>query len=493
MATLSPAAVESWGTPVVHAEHSALQNVVREVRPAAFPFFLLALYYLTQAYSIPILKIGPSWAVWPALNDFALGLIFVAGLTSSSPGYKPSQSLIKMRQALAWVIVVAICSYVLINLGLNRSRNVEGGEFGLFYVYRYIQAVIMFWCATTVPMTGNRIKWLVRVLSVVLLVNCLAIIATKFFGLTGRMIAPHMPSAMWAGPWRSYGLNEVKGYGTVGFNHALDSSQIILLIALRISLAGKKDHLFNFFFLMLGVAATFASGSRAGFACMALFALIMLVRNPSFALILSLVIGAVALFAPSQYFENKELNKALNKQSKIADPFKAEQFVARTTIWENYARAFSQRPHLMLIGAGVGGSEDVAGAAHSMPLMVVAEFGIFGLLAVLYAAYSVTRMIYSADPNPKGFFWGHVVIVLSCITQETLYPVPAMGHFLPMYLAAVAICVNRTHPFALANQANPDAAIAQRSINPAALELPPNVAQSTPQAWQRVRFRRSAE
>ena len=483
MAMLNPSATLSASGTVSKGAFPLSEGA--SVRPAAGPFIMLCVYLATQAYGIPILQIGPSWAVWPALNDFAFGGLFLMGVASASRGFKPMPSLVSMRQALAWVALIAAVSYVLINLGLNRSRNVEGGEFGLFYIYRYIQAISLFWIVTNIPVTAERMKWIVRIVSIVLVVQCLVIIATKFFGLSGPTLAPHLPSGQHAGPWRVYAINQIKGYSTIGYNHALDSAQIVLFTALRVSLAGRKQQLINFAFILLGIAATFASGSRAGFACMGLYAFLMLVRTPGFALVVSMIIGMALLLAPASYFESAELNKALTKQSKIVDPFSSEQFIARTTIWSHYYEAFKERPHLLLIGAGVGGSEDVTGAAHSMPLMIAAEFGIIGFLAALYGAYSVTRMFYAADPKPRALFWGHVVTLISCAVQETLYPVPAMGHFLGLYLTAVALCVNRSHPFAIAQGSMPDSDHDIQDLSTPSRGAPEATTVTAP--WPRVR------
>src|SRR4051794_26294041 len=42
-------------------------------------FLALCAYLVSQAYTIPVVLVGP-WAVWPRLGDFALGLLVAAWL-----------------------------------------------------------------------------------------------------------------------------------------------------------------------------------------------------------------------------------------------------------------------------------------------------------------------------------------------------------------------------------------------------------------------------
>jgi hypothetical protein len=74
-------------------------------------------------------------------------------------------------------------------------------------------------------------------------------------------------------------------------------------------------------------------------------------------------------------------------------------------------------------------------------LHLIVEGGLIGLAAFLLVASTVLRHLRLREAGLQPILWATVALLFSSLTQETLYPTPATGHFLGFYLSAVAIAL----------------------------------------------------
>ena len=71
-------------------------------------FASVCVYLLTQCFNVPILAIGPTWALWPALPDFASALVVLTWLVESrclEARQASAQRILAVLMLLLFVIV----------------------------------------------------------------------------------------------------------------------------------------------------------------------------------------------------------------------------------------------------------------------------------------------------------------------------------------------------------------------------------------------------
>jgi hypothetical protein len=254
----------------------------------------------------------------------------------------------------------------------------------------------------------------------------------------------HLPSGRIAGAWAPYFINQARGLGAVGYNHAYVAAQILLLLALKMVLDDRPRSIVNAAFLLLGIAAAFASGSRAGLAAILLYAFCLFVRNPRYIPLVALLLFLASMFVPGEMLKSHDLAGMAEAQGEIADPMQAEQFRARIALWQAWFDWFCREPDLLITGIGFGGTrgdQAIGAATHSMPAMVLVECGVLGLLVYLWLVFVALDTLRRVESPPQPLLWGSICLLFGALTQETFYPVAAMGHFLVMYMGALAIAL----------------------------------------------------
>lgn len=405
-----------------------------------WPFLGLCFYLVSQIYLIPILKVGPNWAAWQMPADVAGGAFVLFALLAGGSKVAPPKAGTKIVYLLSFFFLAGVVSFVVVTIGMARTEFGKGTGDGIFYLYRTAQMVVLFWAALRIPMTEKRIALLHKIVTVVLAISCILCLASYVGALPGPFLARHLsPSGGVSGPWRAYAVNDARGLGTIGFNHAYTAAQIVLLVALRMSLGRKRRPVSDTLFILLGLATCFASGSRAGLAAMGFFSLAIFIRNPIYVPFVGILLGVASLFTTPEQLNTKDIQDTTDKVSAIFNPQEASQFQARLRIWEYWTTEFQQDPSLLVTGAGFGGSRNYAQVPHMLYLTVLAEFGLMGLAAYLYFTFYVTRNVLKSEVTPKPFFWGIIALLLASFTQETFYPVSAMGHFLCLFFVGVAV------------------------------------------------------
>jgi hypothetical protein len=407
-------------------------------------FVALCLFLGSQCFTVPVLAIGPSWAVWPTLQDFAialLGLVCIL-LDRSSPSLPPAHR--KLAGWFALLFAACLLSFLYLTVLLPPAGVVPPERaLGLFEIIRLAQFLIVFWATARIPLTPARIRLLHALVTGVLWLVCLGIFASFFHLIEPQVFIQHLPQDRGIlGPWQDYGDDELaRGWGAVGYNHAYVAAQVLVLLALQLQLRPRPAPVLTSASVVLTLAASFLSGSRAGFAATAAFVALTLLRRPALALLLLLFL---LVFGSQMTLDDlpDDVQPVFETQRALSDPAEDDSLNGRAAIWERHADFL--RANLWLLPAGAGfGYTAATGDAHCLYLQILVEMGILGLLLWGALGCHVLAALYPRAGGSPAMFWLTIALLFASITQETFYPVPAFGGLIGLYLCALALALPR--------------------------------------------------
>ena len=437
--------------PIKYRKISQIDSVRQskiKIRQTSCLFFALCCYLFSQAYTIPIAAVGPSWAIWPCLSDLAIGLIVLSFLFCKSysvPASNPNRQIFLL---LIFVFLGAMLSYVYY-LNFLQDWNSNGVKIGIFQLYRLVEFTLLFWITTKIPLTPERIKTMSRIVDTVLILVCIGIFLTYFRIVALSAVTAHLPPV---GAWifyEGYGRTGAgKGLGFVGYNHAYTAAQVTLLLGLRIHLSlNQKNTLVNNLFAVMSVIAAFLSESRSGLGAILVYIIIYwsydlkyLFKLSYISLFLFSITSVIGLQA--SLLESED-NKVLQRQKTLFEAGNKNNLSGRDEIWMQRIDYLYEQPSRWIHGAGFGAAADSGDNAHMLPLHIILETGIVGLLMFFLLFSNILKCLYQNELGTKPIFWVTVCLLISSISQETFYPVAAFGHFLGFYLSSVAIVLRK--------------------------------------------------
>jgi hypothetical protein len=434
-------------------------------------FILTCLYLLSQAFLVPLVTIGPSWAIWPTLTDIVIatmgGLLLLN--RSWNPGVpKPIRSL-----WIFGVLVVAGCfiSYFFLTLYALKyetgfQHNGKSVAFGIAQLYRLLQLLVVLRAIVSFDLTHSRLRALKRLSVVAFFLVCAAVFATYTGLVSTQNLALRIPTDFGAaGPWAYYSTGMVdQGVGTISYNHGYTAMQILLCGALCLVLntrAGETPALTAIVPLMV-VATCFISGSRAGFLTGVFFAIcvsrlrlqFILVWLSGTALLLSLAIVGIDTLSMVQ--------KAAARQTSSADSYEEDGLSGRTEIWSEELAFMNSEPRHWFVGAGFGSTVETGTNAHNLLLQLLIEGGGLAVALFLYLQFRIICLLFRSGQSARPLLWATVALLLTSFTQETFYPVPAFPHFLAFFFSALALSTKSP-----ARSSNvPDAVALTEGLNP---------------------------
>lgn len=416
-------------------------------------FFALCFYLISQAFTIPILPVGPSWALWLNFSDLASVLLILLSLPNFKQTSTISEANYKIFKTLIFVILGCILSYILyFNWIYNISataQNSPGIDFGIFQIYRLFQFICIFWVTARIPLTQQRIDTLQNITSFVFIFVCLGVWLTYTAVLPLSTVTAHLPKE---GAWIFYDAHylasgEGKGLGFVGYNHAYVAAQIQMLVGLRIHLTSdKKKFLTNTLFLLLALATSFISGSRSGFLGMLIFAIIYWSQKPKYGFIIAYAalvpILITLIIQPVKFFNSNYFDSSIvERQKTLLNPANSSNLSGRDQIWLERLEFLNDKPLRWLFGSGFGSAIDSGNNAHNLYLHIILETGTVGFLLFICLFSQILYFLYQNEVGVKAFFWTTIAFLISSLTQETFYPVVAFGHFLGFYFCSLAIAL----------------------------------------------------
>jgi O-Antigen ligase len=419
-----------------------------KIQQTKWLFWALCFYLISQCFTIPILPIGPSWALWPCISDFAtifFVLAFLFCLHSTSSASKQNKKLLLF---FLLVIFGCILSYIYY-LDAEGYKNNNGVRFGIFQIFRLIQFTSIFWITAKIPLTLERITILNRIVDFVLIFVCSGILLTYSGVLPLSTVINHLPKD---GPWifyEAYGYSgSGKGLGFVGYNHAYTAVQVIMLVTLRTHLTINKNKvLSDSFFLVLSIICCFLSESRAGFAGMLFFAIRYWTHNPKHIFILlntAAVVSIVGSFIGLQTLGlGSSVDSVFERQKTLFAANDSDNLSGRDEIWMQRIDYLNQEPMRWLVGVGFGAATDSGDNAHMLILHIILETGFLGLFIFSFLFTKILQYLHLQELGTKPIFWATISLLISSSSQETFYPVAALGHFLGFYLCSIAISLRK--------------------------------------------------
>jgi O-antigen ligase len=353
------------------------------------------------------------------------------------------------------ILTVWLCvlSYILY-LSFLPDDSLKGANFGVFQLFVLAKAILLFYVTSRIPLPPDRVAVLKSVVTVVLVFASGSIIATFFNLLPVTAVAPHLPADPGvSGPWHRFTLDEFelrRGWGTLGYNHGFVAAHLLTLLGLSLYLAPRRNAIAATAQVCLAVVACFLSDSRSGFFSVLLFAAIWWLKKPiSFAISLTCLVGlaaAAAVVFPgvSNYLlSSSDVQATVERQRVLVAANQPENLSGRHEIWVDRLHSLDEQPLRWILGSGFGSAVDARStAAHMLPLQIISELGLIGLATFTVLFTCILRQLSANESGRRPLFWTTSALLVSSVTQETFYPVPAMGGFLGLYLCAVAIALN---------------------------------------------------
>jgi O-antigen ligase len=418
-------------------------TLTAEMHRTRWLFVALCSYLAAQSFMVPVLALGPSWAVWPRLADFAFGALALAFVGCWQDAPRASGPNERLLYLFSFALAACALSYVgyLAFVG-NEIGSVDGG----YYLYRSVQFLALFGLTSRVPLTEARVRILAVIVDVVLVFVCIMVLATYFAIVPLGIFTAHLPRGDSLGLWYLFELLSGQrgfGWGTISYNHAYTAIQILLLVGLRMHLAAHRSELSHALMLLLGLGACLLTESRAGLVSIGLLAAVHFAKRPMVMAGAVLLSGLLllAVEATNPRADRATLGDTLQHQMMALDATDERSLNGRSAIWANRIALLDERPQRWLIGTGFGAARDTGSVAHNQFLQVTFETGLIGLAAFLFVTYRILAELYRHEVASKAIFWTTVALLVSSMTQETFYPVPALGHFLGFYLCALAIAL----------------------------------------------------
>jgi O-antigen ligase len=421
-----------------------------KIQKTRWLFFALCFYLISQAYTIPILAIGPSWALWPCLSDLAIALLIFTFLIS----FRQTSTLPKQAQSIFLILVLIIYGCLLSYSCYLNLANVDapGRVWGIYQLFRLIEFVSVFFITAKIPITPKRIAILNQVIGAVFLFVCLGVFLTYSGIIQLSAVTAHLPGE---GPWPEYAAwgnsGGGRGVGFVGYNYAYTAVQIILLITLRLCLSDyQKRDFYNSGLVLISVVACFLSSSRSGLSGIILLAIIYWFNKPqSFSkspislAVVALIIIFIFIQLLGVNFGLASQDSVFERQATLLNSSNPDSLSGRDEIWKERVDFLNKDSIRWIVGTGFGSALDSGNFAHMLPLHIIIETGFIGLLIFIFLFYRILHYFYMSEVGIKPMFLGTIALLFSSISQETFYPVPALTHFLGFYLCALAISLQK--------------------------------------------------
>lgn len=417
---------------------------LRHTKPA---FYMLCGYLLAQAFQIPLVAIGPSWALWPTMSDLLAGaliFLFATDRRSFRIVSRANSSILRRLSLICCATFAMLLAAYGSDLLKSGGSDTRAGNFGVFQLYRLVQFTLIFRIAAGIPITSRRLSMLSFSVGTALLVVIAGLAGTYSSLLQTRRLVSHLPSDFSAaGPWAYLANTHLPDVGAIGYNHAYTALQIIMLAALYLALQTRQSRALVVICLLISLGGVFLTGSRAGMAAMIFLLAAYFIRRPS---TLAVAGGlSVLLLLGSGVIVSRlgiDVSHTLARQLTLSEPLDPGNLSGRQDIWKECLKLLEEDPVRWVIGSGPGSATELGSNAHMLFLHILLEGGLVGLLIFGLAAYTVIGHLHQEKSRAGPLLWATTALLISSLTQETFYPVPAFGHFLGLYLCSIAIILN---------------------------------------------------
>jgi hypothetical protein len=321
----------------------------------------------------------------------------------------------------------------------SRSRSI-----GLYQLYRLLQFFVVLLVSTRTNFDSNRCAQLRSIVGLTLAISSLLLFA-DYLDLVGTsFFAGHISrDLVVSGPWAFYARGIIgRPVGTLSYHHAYPAIQLLLLTSLYLYLLPPTGTLRRTVAIAVLVAFGFVSSSRAGFAAICLFGALMVLRKPRYIIAaLFLLVGLLAASFDSSGRLRDLLSDAAERQASIAYSYAEDGWSGRSEIWADRLEVLRQNRMSWLVGMGFGAAVETGANAHMLYLHLISELGLVGLFGFLFLVGFILRSLWRCEEPDKILCFATMGFLLTAISQETFYPLPAFGHFTGLFLAVVGIAL----------------------------------------------------
>lgn len=397
-------------------------------------FGLLCAFLASQWIGLPVLLVGPSWAIWPTLPDL---MLWGAGLCAAL--YRLPMS--NTSQRAVWhlffiVLFLSLCGLSLLFVhrdpGLGLAVN-----WGVFALYRLLQVGVALFVASRLLLGAARWATLERVVRAAFWLLVVTI-AWSSFSPTLRDLAgsvlPRGGFTPWE--WGFYTVQE-RGLGLVGINHGYPALVVLVTAGLLLHLRARRGLGGREWILVVTLLTCFLTNSRAGLFGAVVLAALEFRRVPARGGVLLTAFGMLGILFGGAFLT--QLTPTLQRQSTVLDPLDPRNLSGRVDIWQSFLTTFVEDPIRLLVGSGLGSAVNMTVNAHMMYLQALYEGGIVGLFVLLAALGAVLWLLWKRGRVAEPMWHTTIALIVTGTTQETFYPCVAFPGFLPLFAAALAL------------------------------------------------------
>jgi hypothetical protein len=434
----------------------------RGIEAQRVAFWLCCAYVVSQVYLVPIWLVGPSWSVWPSTTDLVIPALLLLLPILHRDRSRISREAVVMKRFLVFLAAGCALSYLVLTLNLLDTKpsvafNDKGPAVGLYQLYRLCQYMIVFWFALRVELDDGRRRWLCRMVALTFWISSAFLLADYFRLVDTPMLAPHIPKSLAiSGPWAFYSRGTVgEPVGTIGFHHVYPSVQLLLLAALYLHLLQVHRPWLTTLIMVCLLVCGFISGSRAGFVAIFLFVGAVVFSHLR-RLVAAAVMAAVLMlaFVWQQEKLTRLFSDAWERQGTIGSSYGDDGFAGRVEIWSERVALLNENPLSWLVGTGFGSAIESGNNGHMLYLHITLECGLVGLAAFLVLAWKIMQFLWRKERGTRFLYCATAALLVSALTQETFYPVPALSQFCGAYLFCIAVAIRRPAQLAQVNSWN---------------------------------------
>ncbi len=439
------------------SNHRATETVSDEFHKSRFMFGLLCLFLAAQVYNVPVLPIGPIWALWPTFADIVMVMLFVSVLFYRHPLPSTNRRIFRL--------LIGVFIFLTINfLGLTvwsymlELRFVEGNEgfrFAISGLYRVAQVIAIFYVVSIIPLNEKRHHIIERIIFVVISVSLFLIFLTYLQIVTTTQLSAHLSSdpnisGPWAGLYRLYDVTP-DGLGAISYNHGIVASQIITLLGFLLFISNGRNILRNNIIVIICIAGNFVSGSRTGFIAITILGAILYLQTvrqrPVYSIFVALGGILILYLGLTQGLFEETLSNAVERQIVTVTNVEggSANLSGRLDFWEDHINILNENLLHWFIGSGLGTTKDTGHHSHNNYLTVVFEMGLIGLVGYFLFLANILKAIWQHDIKQKPFFLLTLILLFTSLTLEVFYPAAQRSAWLPLYFTMLAIVIQRNN------------------------------------------------
>ena len=399
--------------------------------------FAVIVYLITQGFTIPILPIGPSWAVWPRLDDFATVFLFLVYLNTRNNMCPMSKT---ERFVFILIIIGVVLSFPSTLFGkVMRPELPKTLSYGIFQTFRVFEYLMVWVCIRGMTFSSKQFDKISYTVFFVVVFVVIIGIANATGAIPSARLLAHLP---YEGPWGVLKIERIGAdfpIGPYGDNPGYMVRQLVFFTALLLA-SRKPSAMFRIPLLAVMAIVIFLSGARSATAAWCISLAIFVHKSVKQLIILLIVIFLflTSFYIFGSFFEVEVVERATERAKTLVhrETFEEQTLSGRTLQWAAALRYIASDPSVSVLGTGWGfGGVVLApvtaiGTTHCMYLMVLLELGIFGALIFYILLFNMYQLLRGKDRLLVALRAAFLALLVASITSEVFYPVVSMGSFL---------------------------------------------------------------